>query len=642
MNWQSQACGRLISSVGLAVERGWWASVAMLMVMGAAQAEVNPPAAPRMAMGLIVKLKDAQPRSVVRLKAASVPSDGFFRQRQRMADATRRKRVSFLVQRPTAFAANVIHPGHAISWDEANAQAQRLRADPDVEWVVVNEIVKRQSVPVPDPGYLRGNGNTSITELINWGVPASGAGQVWLQGLPGNGFREGVADFPEAWSFIDARSQPLSPVVVAVLDTGSLPHPDLDGRLLPGHDFVYQPLSSGDGDGVDNDPTDLGDWVSSSDKAAHPDVFDADCPVEPQSSWHGLSIAGMLVANTNNGQYGSGMLGQLNGPIGPAMLIPVRVAGKCGAEVSSIIEGMLWASGVSYQGAPALPAHPARIINLSFGNDGKCDSSSNAGALYLQTIATLKSNGVLVIASAGNEDVGGTKGTMPANCPGVLGVTGLNQDGYKARYANMISDGVAVASGDVDAAVPLPHLIDEGIYTLTNTGVTVPNLDPASGHGMAQKVGTSFAAPQAVGVAAMMLAINPNLSVQQLIDLIKSKSRPFPSGTVPMCNPTVPQANCSCTNTAPLTCGAGILDAPQAVAWAASTVGAGATSAPVIGSVTYFTPSRVAPTRTSSGGGGGGSIGWIELLGLAGFTVLAAAFGPRQAVQDRQAAKLLP
>lgn len=274
---------------------------------------------------------------------------------------------------------------------------------------------------------------------------------------------------------------------------------------------------------------------------------------------------------------------------------------------------------------------------MSFGGEGACDATSNAGPIYLQTIATLRSAGVLVVASAGNGSVGAAGASLPANCPGVLAVTGLNQEGYKARYANMVSDGVAVAAGDVDAAIPRPNLIDDGIYVPLNAGLTSPTSD----YVMGQKVGTSFAAPQAVGVAAMMLAVNPDLSVQQLIDLIKSKSRPFPSSAFGSCNPAVPQGNCSCTNTGPRSCGVGILDAPQAVAWAASTVGASvATSA--IGSAPYFTPSRISATQSSSGGGGGGgSLDWIELFGLASLTALAL-IKRRHSAQGRQAAKLLP
>ena len=646
MNWQGQACGRLVFPVGVAVKRGWCVLMAMLALYGVAVASEAPPASPRMAMGLIVKLKDAKPQSVVRLKASAMPSDGAPRQRQRLADAARRKRVSYLVQRPTAFAANVIHPGHAIPWDEANAQAQRLRADPDVEWVVVNEIVRRQSLPINDPGYAAGDAtsNTSLAYLMgNQAAPVSGPGQVWLQSPSAS--TQGVADFPRAWTYLQGRT--LASVVVAVLDTGILPHPDLtdpgSSRLLPGYDFVERVLTSTDGGGLDSDPTDMGDWVSQDDRTQHPEVFnipDAPCTVQ-NSTWHGLGISGMLVAKTNNGMYGAGMLAQLTGPNGgPEMLMPVRVGGKCGAEVRSIIEGMLWAAGVSYQGAPPLPAHPAKVINLSFGASGQACSANAGGAasIYIPTIATLKNNGVLVVAAAGNghENRGEATPSMPANCADVLAVTGLNQRGYKANYANMISDGVAVASGDVGDDTRFNDG-DAGIYTLSNSALTSPDLSP-SGHIMASKAGTSFAAPQAVGVAAMMLAVNPNLTVQQLITGIKSTVHSFPSTGLASCLVgNNAQGNCNCTTA---TCGRGILNAYDAVVWAASAPLVAA--ATPIASVSYFAPSRLSATPSSTGGGGGGSLDWPELFGLASLTALAVIFRRRLSAQGRQAAKLLP
>lgn len=616
-----------------------------LVFSGTTLAAETPSASPRMAMGLIVKLKDAKPQSVVRLKASSVPSDGSFRQRQRMADAARRKRVSYLVQRPTAFAANVIHSGYATSWADANAQAQRLRADPDVEWVVVNEIVRKQSLPINDPGYVAGDAtsNTSLAYLMgNQAAPVSGPGQVWLQSRIAS--TQGVADFPAAWTYLQGRT--LAPVVVAVLDTGILPHPDLtdpgSSRLLPGYDFVERVLTSTDGGGLDGDPTDTGDWVSQADRDQHPEVFnipDDPCALK-NSTWHGLAISGMLVAKTNNGIYGAGMLAQLTGPNGgPEMLMPVRVGGKCGAEVRSIIEGMLWAAGVSYQGAPPLPAHPAKVINLSFGAGGQSCSANAGGAasIYIPTIATLKNNGVLVVAAAGNgrANRGEAVPSMPANCADVLAVTGLNQRGYKANYANMITDGVAVASGDVDDDRRFNDG-DAGIYTLSNSGLTAPDLN-SSGHIMASEAGTSFAAPQAVGVAAMMLAVNPNLTVQQLLTGIKSQTQAFPSTGLATCvvgNPA--QGNCNCTTA---TCGRGILDAYRAVVWAAT---APFEAAPTrVSSVAYFAPSRLSATPSSNGGGGGGSMDWLELFGLASLTALAL-IKRRHSAQGRHAAKLLP
>ena len=552
----------------------------------------------RLALGLIVKLKEGGvPTSVVRLSAASLPRDGTARLRQRMAAVAQRKRVSFLVQRPTAFAASLIHAGHAVSFAEAQAQAKRLREDPDVEWVIVNEIVPLQSLSVPqDPRYVSGE-------------------QTWL--LPPQWPYMGRANVAGAWSLLEGR--PLAPVVVAVLDTGILPHPDLAGRILPGYDFVSHTLVSNDGDGLDPDPTDPGDWMSAQDKQQHPDLF-KNCREKP-SDWHGLGVSGILAANSDSGQDGAGMLGQLRGPVDQRLLMPVRVSGKCGADLNSILEGLLWSAGVAYQGAPTLPSHPAKIINISFGGDDACRVSGqhDLAWLYTQTIATLRSRGVLVVAAAGNGDGKGLMGysgpSIPASCAGVLAVTGLNQEGYKTRYANMIEQGVAVFSGEYDDSNPL---ITDGIVTTFNDGETVAS----AAFSMRPGRGTSYAAPQAVGVAAMMLAVYPELSVDQLILGIKVSAREHVRGGA-SCLAGQPQGNCYCTTQ---TCGSGVLDAGAAVQWAMdqrNNATGERDMAPVqLASVDFFTPNRQGDgtglvVRSGSSGGGGGGLDRADLLGLA-------------------------
>ncbi|MFX7540897.1 S8 family serine peptidase, partial [Acinetobacter baumannii] len=82
------------------------------------------------------------------------------------------------------------------------------------------------------------------------------------------------------------------------------------------------------------------------------------------------------------------------------VVLPVRIGGTCGALVSDIIEGMLWAAGVDYQGSPARNPNPARVINLSFGSVGDCQSGGTGDTLYRQTVATLRTKGTVVVASA--------------------------------------------------------------------------------------------------------------------------------------------------------------------------------------------------------------------------------------------------
>ncbi len=67
-------------------------------------------------------------------------------------------------------------------------------------------------------------------------------------------------------------------MVVAVLDTGTLPHPDLSGKLLAGYDFISSTTISNDNDGRDSDATDAGDnvprassaWQFHADDGSHP------------------------------------------------------------------------------------------------------------------------------------------------------------------------------------------------------------------------------------------------------------------------------------------------------------------------------------------------------------------------------------
>lgn len=368
-------------SAALHMARAALLGLTLILGSGASSASSTVPTSPRLAKGLIVKLKQADKRpdatrSVVRLQAAAMSTESMQSARVHMASVARRHGVNYLVQRPTAFAAQVIHSGKLEPFEQAQAQAERLRADPDVEWVVVNEVAHPAGVisqGLNDPAYPQ---------------------QTWLHERETTlGGRQGVANIAAAWDAMIGKTT--SPVVVAVLDTGKLPAPDLDGRMAQGYDFVSEVEYSGDGDGVDPDPSDPG---ISPEKIPTVSLRTGCSPVPVQ--WHGLRIASMLGAQAGNALNGVGILAPVPGPV----VLPVRVAGMCGAELSDIVEGMLWAAGVDYQGSPPRNLQPARVINLSFGGDGSCSDSGthDAAWLYRDTIKTLESKGALVVASAGN------------------------------------------------------------------------------------------------------------------------------------------------------------------------------------------------------------------------------------------------
>jgi serine protease len=256
----------------------------------------------------------------------------------------------------------------------------------------------------------------------------------------------------------------------------------------------------------------------------------------------------MLAARTDNNE-GVAAIGW------NARIVPVRVAGRCGGEVADIVDGMRWAAGLLVSsGRGWLPRnpHPVRVINLSFGSHKPCSRA------YQNAIDELRARGVLVVAAAGN---GQGAVTRPANCRGVVAVAALNRDGFKAHYSSFGREVTLATVGGDDVGGPSGQLLtDGGLLTLFNSGTTAPG-EPI----YARSFGTSFAAPIVAGTVALMLSVNPDLSVDQLVAGLKRSARPhLQSPWLAACSADN-AASCLCTTD---TCGAGVLDAEQALFYA--------------------------------------------------------------------------
>lgn len=328
--------------------------------------------------------------------------------------------------------------------------------------------------------------------------------------------------FPEQWS-LQATSVGLdvlaawdmsrgAGVRVGVIDTGYRPHVDLAANVLPGYDMISDTAVSNDGNLRDADASDPGDWtVANECQAGWPGYG---------SSWHGTHVAGTIAAVTGNGVGVAGIAPE-------AKIVPLRVLGQCGGYTSDIADAMVWASGGAVSGVPTNP-NPARVLNLSLGGSGTCDTTSQ------RAITTARANGAVVVVAAGNENAN-VSTSSPANCSGVVAVAAYGPSGARAYYSNY-GTGVDLAAPGGDQSGGTAN----GILSTLNGGTTTPGADTYANY-----QGTSMAAPHVAGVAALMIAANPALTPDQVESLLKSTARPF-------------VATCS-------GCGAGMLDADAAV-----------------------------------------------------------------------------
>ncbi|WP_257265811.1 S8 family serine peptidase [Endozoicomonas sp. ONNA2] len=215
-------------------------------------------------------------------------------------------------------------------------------------------------------------------------------------------------------------------VVVAVIDSGIIPHSALNGRLVPGYDFISDPECAGDGNGYDDNPTDEGNFTR----------------LPP--FWHGTRVAG-TIAGTSVNKDGVSPLQNI------IKIQPIRYLGRnslCDETEEDFINALKWAAGIPVADVP-LNTNPARVINLSLG--GICDCTT-----YEPVFKALYQRNITVIAGAGNEAMPASSSCF-AKCPHVIAVGAQLTESLLASYSNFgppISISAVVGEGVTTTRIP--------------------------------------------------------------------------------------------------------------------------------------------------------------------------------------------
>jgi subtilisin family serine protease len=211
---------------------------------------------------------------------------------------------------------------------------------------------------------------------------------------------------------------------------------------------------------------------------------------------HGTFVSSLAAGSVTNGEGIAGFGGD-------ARLLTVQVADEDGS-ITDVDE----AAGIVYA-----VRHGARIINLSLGGTA-------TSALERRAVRYAERHGALLVAAAGNEFQQGNPVEYPAALlqpahsrgrgGAGLSVGASTRKGERAYFSN--------AGGYISLAAP-GHEVFAAVSGYSDWSRSPLPGSRAGIYGFAS--GTSFAAPETAGAAALVWAANPALSARQVALVLK-------------------------------------------------------------------------------------------------------------------------
>jgi len=322
----------------------------------------------------------------------------------------------------------------------------RLSAAPGVEFVTYD--MEMSLLDEPNDPFWSSSGSWKDKDF-------SGYGDLW--GLQ-------RTNIQAAWDITKGSDD----LIIAIIDTGIAPHPDLEGRLMTGYNAI---------DGSDNTRDGHG---------------------------HGTHVAGTILAVHNNG---IGIVGVMD----RGRLMPIKVLSDSG---SGSLFGV--AQGIIYAGK-----NGADVANMSLGGP-----AGPAQRVLDEAISYSVSKGTIFVVAAGNNDQDAIRNT-PANNPQVITMAALTPDLTRTYFSAFGSKVTAGAPGwYVLSTVPDQNKVPRRDPNDPNAK-GYPCIE-SQGALYCAFHGTSMASPHGAGLVGLMLAANPELGgdFEAVRGIIRETSNP--------------------------------------------------------------------------------------------------------------------
>ena len=243
-----------------------------------------------------------------------------------------------------------------------------------------------------------------------------------------------------------------------------------------------------------------------------------DQPVSGQEAAHGQNVHGTRVLGVIAGRDPGHLIGVA--PAAEYLLAKTEdtTPSATGTESELPVEEDRWVAGIEW--ADSLGA---QVVNASLGytrfEDGTgydYEDLDGATALTTRAAELAVARGIVVVAPAGNEGLSDWHYiSVPADGPGVIAVGSVHP--WTGELAPTSSRG-PTADGRIKPDVVAPG---RGVLSVSGRGAG-EGAEPFSLREYSHASGTSFAAPIAAGVCALLLQRHPDWTPRQVADALRS------------------------------------------------------------------------------------------------------------------------